>query len=167
MFAFESKDTDISFWKENTGAIHCWYDTYEFSGPIYSIPLSHNLLHWVVEGVYCSLACVKAAMLRRGGITSSFSYGLLTKMAMDVYDVYEPIVAAPPIEILTRFSISKELGLSIETFRGWIASKESIHLTKAPVCNFKMASIEIQEYKDETTNVVTRGLHNFCDSTVD
>jgi hypothetical protein len=49
--------------------IHCWYDGFPFEGTPCSMPQKYDDKKkvWYIEGIFCSLSCVKSYIQERGG----------------------------------------------------------------------------------------------------
>ena len=110
------QERKATFWAQNEGR-RCWYCTHVWEGVVYSLPIRKGKVpcSWIVEGVYCSLNCVKAAVINQGGVMSTRAYAYFTTMAREVYDVTSTITAAPPLELLEGYSINQ--GMTIDEFR--------------------------------------------------
>ncbi len=102
------------FWDNPHHGLACMNDTEPFIGPVYSYPIRTDNGKWVVNGVFCSLACTKRCIL--DNIKQFDCFTLFTHMCHVVYQQPGNISPAPNRYQLTKFA-GKGNGLSIQEYR--------------------------------------------------
>ena len=121
---FHSHSLNARNWTEKTNIV-CWHCSHQFDTLPIPLPVSYDSFNktFNVYGNYCSLSCVKRAILeQKNTAISSYSLSLLQKMAFEVYGFDDHIVTAPPKEALKMFGGF----LTIDKFRTCTVEMEAM-----------------------------------------
>ncbi len=101
----------MPFIHENKNLLHnhggdkilfCMQDTEQFNGTIFFYPTRKDNINWYVNGVFCSLSCVKGYILDNL-MENSNILTLFTHMCQTEYKKEDIIIAAPPQFLLRKF----------------------------------------------------------------
>ena len=108
----------------------CWHCGYEIGKTWYPKPILYDsdCNKWEVQGLFCTLSCVKAQIKIEKGYFMGKRFELLTKMAKDIYGHKELIPCAPDRPRFTKY------GGQIE-YKQWLKDQgtaPTMYLREAP-----------------------------------
>lgn len=118
------KDREFSRWPQST-KIACWHCCGPFSGVPVSVPKFYDAARkqWELQGVYCSLACAKRAILNDDNFNTTTVMMWFRLFCREVLGIRkaDSIAAAPPRAMLLKFGGP----LSLNKFRSMTRGNES------------------------------------------
>lgn len=154
-FVYECDIVPSDFWKDNKNKLCCWLDGEEFKGSIYSYPVRKEHNKWIVRGVFCSLHCVKRYIVDNCFMNTSV-YTLFSLMCIQIYGVQGDIVPAPQYQLLKKFCVYPDRGMTVTQFRNVGPEKRSIRLVHPPIYPFKFPTTYICEQNIEMEQKVKK-----------
>ncbi len=138
------------FWNNPHHGLVCMNDTEPFIGPIYSYPIRTNNGKWLVNGVFCSLACTKRYLM--DNIKQFDCFTLFTHMCAVVYQHPGNIPPAPDRFQLTKFT-GPGKGISIQEYRSKLPTTSvciSPPFHYQDQCKLDLYPVPLPETKDDT-----------------
>jgi len=135
-------------WPKTT-TIPCYHDHHTFENTPFTLPLSYNNQSntYTVFGIFCSPECVKGYMMVHPVPNNSLSLMWLKKMLVNVFDIHDDIVEAPPFYILKKYGGD----LTIEQFRAAGKRKKRIIAHTLPFMACALAFELVDEHGTKKT----------------
>jgi len=132
--------------------LSCWYCTHDIGKVCFRKPVEYDVHtdQWKVQGIYCSLNCVKTHIIDDQGFFMGRRLEYLTKLAQDVYKTFEVITCSP-----NRYEFVK-FGGGID-YKKWYKNKALVpkmHLRGAPFVDAPL----VVEYKFQDMNTSKRDM---------
>ena len=154
-FTHPSVEDPATFWLDNSRGLCCWHDTMPFTGPVYSYPTRKEPNTWVMQGVFCSLQCVKRYLLDNC-FTNTNVFTLFSAMCVSVYGVTNNLVPAPHRQLLDKFCLDPAQALTIEQFRQKGLEGRMLNIIQPPVYPFQLQPDHVYQQSVEPVTVDTR-----------
>ena len=131
-----------------TTNVVCRYDGEPFESVPIPLPIDYNTETntYSCYGIFCSAACVKAFMENNPVYSNALSMIWLKKIMCEVFDDYDDIIEAPPVDLLIKHGGE----LTIEQFRAFGRQKTRIITHRMPFFTCALAFELVKEYGGES-----------------